>query len=154
MGAPQEAGADRLRLWPDRRDARTRERNDSGYHTAGATAASCHVAARDNRWVPPRALNARPDRRPGGKPPMLFRDLEEHRDYRYSVLVTNHTVVVPKKIWRIYRLRAKEENAIEERKEGDRWREFNVHSFSGTEAAICRSGWRATTLCIISIAAC
>ncbi len=60
---------------------------------------------------------------------MLFRDLEEHQDYRYSVLVINCTVEVPEQIWRIYRLRAKEENALKERKDEYGWREFNLHSF-------------------------
>jgi len=75
-----------------------------------------------------------------GKQPMLFRELEEHRDYRYSVLVTNETVLMPEEIWRIYRPRANEENGIKELKEGYGWHEFNVHSFWGTEAAMLLIG--------------
>ena len=70
-----------------------------------------------------------------GKQPMLFRELEELREYRYSVLVTNDTVLAPEELWRTYRPRAKEENAIKELKEGYGWHEFNVRSFWGTEAA-------------------
>jgi len=75
-----------------------------------------------------------------GKQPLLFRDLEEHRDYRYSVLVTNDTQMQPEDIWRIYRPRANEENCIKELKEGYGWHEFNVHSFWGTEAAMLLIG--------------
>ena len=75
-----------------------------------------------------------------GKQPMLFRDLEEHRDYRYSVLVTNETQLPPEEIWRTYRPRANEENCIKELKEGYGWHEFNVHSFWGTEAAMLLIG--------------
>lgn len=75
-----------------------------------------------------------------GKQPLLFRDLEEHREYRYSVLVSNNAELPPEEIWRIYRPRANEENAIKELKEGYGWHEFNVHSFWGTEAAMLLIG--------------
>ena len=75
-----------------------------------------------------------------GKQPLLFRELEEHREYRYSVLVTNDTALPPEEIWRTYRPRANEENAIKELKEGYGWHEFNVHSFWGTEAAMLLIG--------------
>ena len=75
-----------------------------------------------------------------GKQPMLFRELEEHRDYRYSVLVTNDTALAPEEIWRTYRPRANEENAIKELKEGYGWHAFNVRSFWGTEAAMLLIG--------------
>jgi len=75
-----------------------------------------------------------------GKQPMLFRELEEHCDYRYSVLVTNDTALAPEEIWRTYRPRANEENAIKELKEGYGWHEFNVRSFWGTEAAMLLIG--------------
>lgn len=75
-----------------------------------------------------------------GKQPMLFRELEEHRDYRYSVLVTNDTTLKPEEIWRTYRPRANEENCIKELKEGYGWHEFNVRSFWGTEAAMLMIG--------------
>ncbi len=76
----------------------------------------------------------------GGKQPMLFRDLEEHGEYRYSVLVSNDTEWPPEEIWRTYRPRANEENAIKELKEGYGWHEFNVRSFWGTEAAMLLIG--------------
>jgi hypothetical protein len=75
-----------------------------------------------------------------GKQPLLFRDLPEHREYRYSVLVTSDTNLPPEQIWRIYRPRANEENVIKELKEGYGWHEFNVHSFWGTEAAMLLIG--------------
>ncbi len=76
----------------------------------------------------------------GGKQPLLFRELEEHRDYRYSVLVTNDTTLTAAEIWRTYRPRANEENCIKELKEGYGWHEFNVRSFWGTEAAMLLIG--------------
>jgi len=75
-----------------------------------------------------------------GKQPLLFRELEEHREYRYSVLVTNDTALRPEEIWRMYRPRANEENCIKELKEGYGWHEFNVRSFWGTEAAMLLIG--------------
>jgi hypothetical protein len=76
-----------------------------------------------------------------GKQPLLFRELEEHRDWRYSVLVTNDTELTDAEaIWRTYRPRANEENCIKELKEGYGWHEFNVHSFWGTEAAMLLVG--------------
>jgi hypothetical protein len=75
-----------------------------------------------------------------GKQPLLFRELAEHREYRYSVLVTNDTGLPPEEIWRTYRPRANEENAIKELKEGYGWHEFNVRSFWGTEAAMLLIG--------------
>lgn len=75
-----------------------------------------------------------------GKQPLLFRELEEHREYRYSVMVTNDALLPPEEIWRTYRPRANEENAIKELKEGYGWHEFNVHSFWGTEAVMLLIG--------------
>ena len=75
-----------------------------------------------------------------GKQPLLFRELEDHREYRYSVLVTNDTTLSPEEVWRTYRPRANEENCIKELKEGYGWHEFNVHSFWGTEAAMLLIG--------------
>lgn len=81
-------------------------------------------------------------RRPqaAGKQPMLFKELEEHQNYRYGALVTNEESLPPEEVWRAYRPRAKEENAIKELKEGYGWDEFNVHSFWGTEAAMLLIG--------------
>ena len=75
-----------------------------------------------------------------GKQPLLFRELEEHREYRYSVLVTNDTTLSAEEVWRTYRPRANEENCIKELKEGYGWHEFNVHSFWGTETAMLLIG--------------
>lgn len=75
-----------------------------------------------------------------GKQPLLFRELEEHREYRYSALVTSDSELPPEQIWRTYRPRANEENVIKELKEGYGWHEFNVRSFWGTEAAMLLIG--------------
>ena len=71
-----------------------------------------------------------------GKQPLLFQDLEDHCDYRYTVLVTNELALAPEEIWQTYRPRANVENCIRELKEGYGWHEFNVRSFWGTEAAM------------------
>lgn len=75
-----------------------------------------------------------------GKQPTLFADLEEHRDYRYGAMVTNDENLSALETWRTYRPRAKIENIIQELKEGYGWHEFNVHSFSGTEATMLLIG--------------
>ncbi len=75
-----------------------------------------------------------------GKQPRLFRELEEHREYRYSVLVTSNRDLPPEEIWSTYRPRSNEENFVKELKEGYGWHEFNVHSFWGTEAAMLLIG--------------
>jgi hypothetical protein len=74
--------------------------------------------------------------RAGGKQPLLFWELQEHRDWRYSVLVTNDLVLCAEEIWRTCRPWANQENCIKELKEGYGWHELNVHSFWGTEAAM------------------
>ncbi len=48
-------------------------------------------------------------------------------------------------VWRRYRPRANEENAIKERKEGYGWHEFNGRSFWGPEAAMWLIGMVYTT---------
>ena len=75
-----------------------------------------------------------------GKQPLLFADLEEHREWRYSVMVTNDTVLAAVDIWRTYRPRANIENGIKELTYDYGWDEFNVHSFGGTEAVMLLVG--------------
>ncbi len=75
-----------------------------------------------------------------GKQPLLFKEMEEHREYRYIVLVSNNRDLPPEDIWRTYRPRAGEENVIKELKTGYGWHEFNVHNFWGTEAAMLLIG--------------
>lgn len=75
-----------------------------------------------------------------GKQPALFADLEDHRDYRYGAMVANDEELSPPEVWRTCRPRAKIENLIRELKEGYGWHEFNVHSFSGTEATMLLIG--------------
>lgn len=75
-----------------------------------------------------------------GKQPTLFKELEEHQDYRYGAMVTNDEELSPAEVWRTYRPRAKIENIIKELKEGYGWHEFNVSSFWGTEAGMLLIG--------------
>ena len=75
-----------------------------------------------------------------GKQPTLFKDFEEHRDYRYGAIVTNDEELAAEEVWRTYRPRAKIENIIKELKEGYGWHEFNVRNFWGTEAGMLLIG--------------
>jgi hypothetical protein len=84
--------------------------------------------------------NVRTRPKAAGKQPLLFKELEEHRDYRYSVLVTNDSETSAEDIWALYRPRANVENCIKELKGGYGWHEFNVHSFWGTEAVMILIG--------------
>ena len=73
-----------------------------------------------------------------GKQLRLFKDEEDTKEYRYSVLVTNDDKHRPEELWEIYRGRSLEENR--ELKEGYGWDTFNVKSFWGTEAAMILIG--------------
>ena len=54
----------------------------------------------------------------GGKPPVLVQELEAHRPWCSSVLVTSDTDLTAEGVWRTHRPRAKEDNCIQELKEG------------------------------------
>ncbi len=75
-----------------------------------------------------------------GKQPLLFSEIEDYRDYRYTVLVTNEKELSGDGIWGVYRPRANEENVIKELKGGYGLHEFNVKSFWGTEAVMLLIG--------------
>lgn len=75
-----------------------------------------------------------------GKQLRLFKDEEDTKEYRYSVLVTNDDKHRPEELWEIYRGRSLGENCIKELKEGYGWDAFNVKSFWGTEAAMILIG--------------
>jgi len=81
-------------------------------------------------------------RRPqaAGKQPLLFKELEEHKEYRYSVMITNEVDLPAVEVWRSYRPRAKEENVIKDLKEGYGWDAFNLHGFWATEAVMILVG--------------
>jgi hypothetical protein len=81
-------------------------------------------------------------RRPqaAGKQPFLFKELEEHKEYRYSVMITNEVDLAAVEVWRSYRPRAKEENVIKDLKEGYGWDAFNLHGFWATEAVMILVG--------------
>lgn len=108
---------------------------------AGIEVAEFLFQHQDRKWTRPRRyivirqhILTRPEAT--GKQPMLFREMEEHREYRYSVLITNDEQSVPVEIWRGYRPRANEENCIKDLKEGYGWDSFNVHGFWATEAVM------------------
>lgn len=66
---------------------------------------------KERRYIAVRQDSAR---RPtaSGRQPFLFKEFEEHRDYRYGVWVTNEETAPAEEIWRAYRPRAKDENVI------------------------------------------
>ncbi len=71
-----------------------RQRHNEGLRAA-AVALSTWKKAR--RWVVIRQhVPTRP--KASGREPMPFRELEEHREYRYSVLVTHDTALAPEEI--------------------------------------------------------
>jgi hypothetical protein len=83
-------------------------------------------------------IKKRPDA--PGKQPLLFADMEEYREWRYSVMVTSDTALAAADVWRTYRPRANIENGIKELKHDYGWDAFNVHSFWGTEAVMLLIG--------------
>jgi len=76
-------------------------------------------------------------RRPGasGKQMSLFPELPEAKNYRCSAFITNETTS-PVEVWRTYRPRAKDENVIDDLKDGYGFASFNLHSFWATEAVM------------------
>jgi len=71
-----------------------------------------------------------------GKQPSLFRDLEEWKQYRFSVMITSDTASSPGEIWREYRPRANDENVIKDLKEGYGFAAFSLNNFWATEAVM------------------
>lgn len=75
-----------------------------------------------------------------GKQPSLFQDLEDWKQYRISVMITNDLDSNPEKIWREYRPRANDENVIKDLKEGYGFETFNLKDFWATEAILIMIG--------------
>ena len=96
---------------------------------------------RDHKWTKPRryvVVRQSLYRRPKalGKQPSLFKDLEDWRTYRISVMITNDSASTPEEIWRSYRPRANDENVVKDLKEGYSFETFNVNNFWATEAVL------------------
>jgi hypothetical protein len=70
-----------------------------------------------------------------GKQLKLFKEDQEHRDYRYSAYVTSLKFAATD-VWRLYRSRASAENRIKELKYDFGFDSFNLNSFYATEAAL------------------
>ena len=95
----------------------------------------------DEKWTKPRryvAVRQQINQRPGasGKQPKLFRDMEEWKDYRFSLMITNDGRLSPEEVWRAYRPRANDENVIKDLKEGYGFASFNMQNFWATEAVM------------------
>lgn len=71
-----------------------------------------------------------------GKQPSLFQDIEQWKEYRFSLMITNDTDLEPEEVWREYRPRANDENVIKDLKEGYGFAAFNMKSFWATEAVM------------------
>lgn len=96
----------------------------------------------DEKWTKPRrytVVRQHIETRPNatgrsGDQMSLFEEYETLGGYRYSVMITNDTELVPVEVWRHYRPRAKDENVIKDLKQGLGFGAFNLHSFWATEA--------------------
>lgn len=71
-----------------------------------------------------------------GKQPFLFKELEELKNYRWGVMVTNDRTLPAEEVWREYRTRAKDENIFKDLKEGYGFAAFNLDNFWATEAVM------------------
>jgi len=90
----------------------------------------------DKKWDKPRryivvrqTISKRP--KATGKQLRLF---EDHRGYRYSIMITNDEKSRPEDIWREYRPRSNDENVIKDLKEGYGLATFNMNGFWATES--------------------
>jgi len=94
----------------------------------------------DEKWTKPRRyVVVRQDtgKRPkgAGKQPMLFQEMEQWKEYRFSLHLTNQEDK-PHDIWKHYRSRANDENVIKDLKEGYALDHFNLKGFWATEAVL------------------
>jgi len=71
-----------------------------------------------------------------GKQPSLFKEMDEWKEYRLSVLITNDERTSPEELWREYRRRANDENGIKNLKEGFGLACFSMENFWATEAVM------------------
>lgn len=71
-----------------------------------------------------------------GKQPSLFHELEELKNYRFSLLTTNDCSLTAAEVWREYRPRANDENVVKDLKEGYGFDAFSLDNFWATEAVM------------------
>lgn len=98
----------------------------------------------DEKWTKPRrytVVRQHVETRPNatgkaGEQMSLFEQYETLGGYRYSVMLTNDTVLAPVDVWRNYRPRANDENVIKDLKQGLGFGAFNLQSFWATEAVM------------------
>ena len=110
----------------------------------GLEVGAFHFEHADEKWTKPRRytvvrqhIETRPDATgKSGEQMSLFEEYETLGGYRYSVMLTNDTALVPVEVWRNYRPRAKDENVIKDLKQGLGFGAFNLHSFWATEAVM------------------
>ena len=81
-----------------------------------------------------RSISIRP--KSSGKQLALFKELEEIREYRFSLFITNDKLLLPEDVWREYRPRANDENVLKELKEGYGIAVFNMNDFWATESVM------------------
>ena len=107
----------------------------------GIEIADFYFKHQDSKWTKERryvVVRQHVPSRPAatGKQPRLFQDLEEWKSYRVSLLVTNNETSTAEQVWRDYRPRANDENAIKDLKEGYNLDTFNLTNFWATEAVL------------------
>ena len=95
----------------------------------------------DKKWTHPRryvVVRQQVQTRPNasGKQPSLFKELEELKDYRYSLMITNDKQLDAEHVWHEYRPRANDENCVKNLKEGYNVDTFNLNNFWATEAVL------------------
>jgi len=97
-----------------------------------------HLGSKDKKERRYVVVRQQISRRPqaAGRQPFLLKELEEHRDYRYGVWVTNDEQAPVEEIWRAYRPRAKDENVIKSLKEDFGLDGFCLDNFWATEAVL------------------
>jgi hypothetical protein len=97
-----------------------------------------HFDPKWKRWlryvVVRQEIAARPQA--SGKQPSLFKELEELKNYRFSLLTCNERQLSPEQVWREYRPRANDENVVKDLKEGYGFAAFNLPNFWATEAVM------------------
>lgn len=108
---------------------------------AGIEVGEFHFAHADAKWTGPRRYvvvrqEVRKRPRAAGKQPSLFKELEDWKEYRFSLMITNDVDSAPETIWREYRPRANDENLLKDLKEGYGFAAFSLRSFWATEAVM------------------
>jgi len=108
---------------------------------AGIEVGEFQFTHEDGKWTLPRryvVVRQEVRRRPkaAGKQPSLFKGLEDWKEYRFTVMITNDVDSPPETIWREYRPRANDENVLKDLKEGYGFAAFSLNSFWATEAVM------------------